>query len=584
VIRILEDRVVNQIAAGEVVERPASVVKELVENSLDAGAKAIRVDLRGGGADLIRVRDDGVGMNPGDAAMSLERHATSKIRETDDLVGVTSLGFRGEAIPSIAAVSRFEIITRPRTMEAGTRVRVEGGRLEKIEAAGAPVGTRVTVRDLFFNLPARRKFLKTTQTELGHCTETVLRQLLNHPDVDVEVNHEGRRLIRAAVHESMNARAAALLGATGRQLVPLECETEGVRITGLVSPIGVHRGTARGGSYLYVNGRYVQDSLLRRSISEAYRGLVPRGRYPVVVLRFEVPGEDVDVNVHPAKTEVRFRQARKLAHGLTSQIRSGLGGGESASVSVQVLKPATAAAQGSLGLRGSDRYPDRPQPQSAAGEGARPTDRAEPVRSLPLPHAPRMRSRAPDEAHIEAMAYLGALDEGTLVCRAEGSLWVIDRRRLEWLRARSILSKGRPEDSLPLLLPAVIEVPPADHARLLSMASALARCGVVLEDFGRSSVVFKRLPSMLNPDQLSDMVGALLGPRSRPKRGQALDILDDLAAFAARATLGPVSRFETGERLRQVYDQDPSSFERIGYKIEAEEISMRLRPFRQEDA
>ena len=577
-IRILEDRVVNQIAAGEVVERPASVVKELVENALDAGAKVIRVDLRAGGADLIRVRDDGVGMNPGDAAMSLERHATSKIRETEDLVGVRSLGFRGEAIPSIAAVSRFEILTRPATAEAGTRVRVEGGRLEKIEAAGAPVGTRVTVRDLFFNLPARRKFLRTTQTELGHCTETVLRQLLNHPGVDVEVNHEGRRLIRAPVHDSMNARAAALLGATGRQLVPLESEANGVRVTGLVSPIGVHRGTARGGSYLYVNGRYVQDSLLRRAISEAYRGLVPRGRYPVVVLRFEVPGEDVDVNVHPAKTEVRFRDARQLAHGLTAQIRSCLGG-DQAVAPAQLLTPAAPAAQGSLGLSGSARYPEKPQPPAHV----QPPEVPAPARSLARPVAHREHSRAPEGVRGEPMAYLGALDEDTLVCRVDASLWLIDRRRLEWLRAHSILSMGRPEDSLPLLLPAVSEVSSADHQRLMSMAPDLARCGVVLEDFGHSSVVFKRLPSMLDPGQLTAILEAVLAPRRGAAGSQAQDILDALATVAAQSMEGPVSRFETGEHLRQVFDQDPTSFERIGYRIEDQEIAMRMRPFRQGD-
>ena len=322
-IRVLEDQVVNKIAAGEVVERPASVVKELVENALDAGARQLRVELRDGGRELVRVTDDGSGMDRTDATLCLERHATSKIRSEQDLFSVQTLGFRGEAIPSIASVGRFELQTRRPEDEVGTRLLVDGGRLVRIEEIGCPVGTRISVRSLFYNIPARRKFLRTETTELSHCLEAVRRQVLVRPELDVEVVHGGRTLLRAPAVADLGARAAEVLGKDADDLVPIDFSDGPLRVWGLISPLGVHQASGTG-TYLYVNGRYVKDPVVRRGVREAYRGAVPRGRFPVVVLLIEIPPEDVDVNVHPAKTEVRFQHARDLVQALADGVRTEL--------------------------------------------------------------------------------------------------------------------------------------------------------------------------------------------------------------------------------------------------------------------
>jgi DNA mismatch repair protein MutL len=576
-IRILEDRVVNQIAAGEVVERPASVVKELVENALDAGARLIRVDLKGGGAQSIRVRDDGIGMSRADATMCLERHATSKIRLAEDLVGVMSLGFRGEAIPSIAAVSRFELLTRPEESEVGTRVRVEGGRLEKIEAAGGPKGTRVTVNDLFFNLPARQKFLRTRQTELGHCTETVIRQLLNHPEVDLELNHEGRRLVRAPVHASLNARAAALLGATGRQLMPISLDVEGLSLEGLISPLGVHKGSARGSSYLYVNGRYVQDSLLRRAVSAAYQGLVPRGRYPVVVLRLKLPGEDVDVNVHPAKTEVRFRRARELAKTITEGLRTALGDqGVVAPPSMVGVpgQPRGDGSQGRLGLGGEDRYQMRAVPPPVPEE-AHITRRPEPALRRPV-ESPRTQSKAP----VGRLEFLGVLDDRTLLCRLESDLWILDRIQLEAARVRLALDLSGAGDSRPMLSPRVLELNRQGHSRALKVAPVLQGFGFELEDFGQDSIIIKGLPHVLQGVDLEALILEVVAVPGSDAQQERLRCLTLLTQAGARRRAGAISKFELGERVREVFEASEEYLLEIGVRLAADEIEARLRSVR----
>lgn len=321
-VRVLEEQLVNMIAAGEVVERPASVVKELVENALDASATRVRVSLGAGGRNLVSVDDDGQGMDRADALLCLERHATSKIRAADDLFAIGTLGFRGEAIPSIASVSRFSLTTKTHDADMGTRVRVEGGRVLDVTPAGCPAGTEVVARDLFFNVPARRKFLRSTETELGHCQEAVTREALIRPDVDWEIVHDGRTLLRAAPTDDWRTRATDLLGPHGAALVPADFTRGTLEVRGLVSPVGVHRQSPQGVSWIYVNGRFVKDPLLRRAVTQAYAGIVPKDRYPVVVLDVRLPPADVDVNVHPAKTEVRFSDGQALLGAVIAGLRA----------------------------------------------------------------------------------------------------------------------------------------------------------------------------------------------------------------------------------------------------------------------
>jgi DNA mismatch repair protein MutL len=322
-VRILDDRVVDQIAAGEVVERPASVVKEVVENAIDAGASRLIIRLRNGGIAAIEVVDDGDGMSRADAMLCVERHATSKVRVAEDLVGVTTFGFRGEALAAIGAVADLRIRTRRAEDELGTEVVVEAGRMVSVSEVVCAKGTELSVRGLFANIPARRKFLRTKQTELDHAVEAVRRALMLRPDVGVVLTHDGHEVLRSEAG-ALASRARDLMGADAEVLVPVEAISGRVRVTGLVAPPGVHRPSATGSVYTYVNGRFVRDPVLRRALNEAWRGVLPPGRAPVAVLAVEVPGEDVDVNVHPQKTEVRFQDARGVSEAVATAARDAL--------------------------------------------------------------------------------------------------------------------------------------------------------------------------------------------------------------------------------------------------------------------
>jgi DNA mismatch repair protein MutL len=280
-IHVLDEQVVNRIAAGEVVERPASAVKELIENSLDAGARRIEVEVEMGGRRLIRVRDDGIGMTRADALLALQRHATSKIQTDADLLRIQTMGFRGEALPSIAAVSRLELITRAFEEEIGTRVVATGGEIQSVEEVGAPIGTTVTVRDLFYNVPARLKFLKTVPTELGHILETVTRYAFAYPDVSFRLVHERQELLFTPGTGDRLAAVAAVWGReTVRSMVEVDYERDGIHVYGLIAPPHQTRPT-RQHQYFYVNRRPVRNKTLTAALDEAYRSLTPEKRYPL---------------------------------------------------------------------------------------------------------------------------------------------------------------------------------------------------------------------------------------------------------------------------------------------------------------
>jgi DNA mismatch repair protein MutL len=324
-IRVLSDHVANQIAAGEVVERPASVAKELVENSIDAGARRVEVDVEAGGRRLLRVSDDGCGMTRDDAVLAFERHATSKITSAEDLERISTLGFRGEALASIASVARVELVTQQEGEAEGTRVVIEGGRMRDVAPAARPVGTTISVRDLFFNVPARRKFLRSEATESFHLTNLVTHYALAHPEISFALTTNGREVLRASAAESLRERAYQIFGA---EFLENLLEVGGVRdavarVRGYVSAPRERR-TTRDAQYLFVNGRYVRDRLVARALSEGYRSVLPQGAFPAALLFLEVEPEEVDVNVHPAKTEVRFRRASAVAESVREAVRAAL--------------------------------------------------------------------------------------------------------------------------------------------------------------------------------------------------------------------------------------------------------------------
>jgi DNA mismatch repair protein MutL len=323
-IHVLDEQVVNRIAAGEVVERPASAVKELIENSLDAGARRIEVEVEMGGRRLIRVRDDGIGMTRADALLALQRHATSKIQTDADLLRIQTMGFRGEALPSIAAVSRLELITRAFEEEIGTRVVATGGEIQSVEEVGAPIGTTVTVRDLFYNVPARLKFLKTVPTELGHILETVTRYAFAYPDVSFRLVHERQELLFTPGTGDRLAAVAAVWGReTVRSMVEVDYERDGIHVYGLIAPPHQTRPT-RQHQYFYVNRRPVRNKTLTAALDEAYRSLTPEKRYPACVLLVDMNPRLVDVNVHPAKIEVKFQREGEVFEAVVQAIRAAL--------------------------------------------------------------------------------------------------------------------------------------------------------------------------------------------------------------------------------------------------------------------
>lgn len=324
-IRVLSDHVANQIAAGEVVERPASVAKELVENSIDAGARRVEVDVEAGGRRLLRVSDDGCGMTRDDAVLAFERHATSKITSAEDLERVSTLGFRGEALASIASVARVELITQQEGEAEGTRVSIEGGRMRDVAPAARPAGTTISVRDLFFNVPARRKFLRSEATESFHLTNLVTHYALAHPEISFALTNNGREVLRASAAENLRERAYQIFGAEFLEnLLEVEGGREAsARVRGYVSAPRERR-TTRDAQYLFVNGRYVRDRLVARALSEGYRSVLPQGAFPAALLFLEVEPGEVDVNVHPAKTEVRFRRASAVAESVRESVRAAL--------------------------------------------------------------------------------------------------------------------------------------------------------------------------------------------------------------------------------------------------------------------
>ncbi|HEY0376287.1 MAG TPA: DNA mismatch repair endonuclease MutL [Pyrinomonadaceae bacterium] len=374
-IRVLSDQLANQIAAGEVVERPASVAKELVENAIDAGAGRVVVDVEAGGRRLLRVADDGSGMTRDDAVLAFERHATSKISKAEDLDAIATLGFRGEALASIASVARVELITKTEEDQAATRVVIEGGRMRDVKDAAHPRGTSIAVRDLFFNVPARRKFLRSEATESFHLTNMVTHYALAHPEISFTLTSNGRETLRADRAANLRERAYQIFGAEFLEnLLEVGGGHERVaRVRGYVSAPRERR-TSRDAQYLFINGRYVRDRLVGRALSEGYRSILPHGVYPAALLFLEVPLEEVDVNVHPAKTEVRFRRAAAVADAVRESVREALasaGYARAVEAVYETVAPVSEAARSSSEQDGygEGRWPREDAP-SASGSGS----------------------------------------------------------------------------------------------------------------------------------------------------------------------------------------------------------------------
>ncbi|MDX2081711.1 MAG: DNA mismatch repair endonuclease MutL [Terrimicrobiaceae bacterium] len=480
-IRLLPDEVASQVAAGEVVERPASVVKELVENAVDAGARRITVEFVKSGAPMIRVTDDGCGMDREDALLCLERHATSKIRSAADLARVATMGFRGEAVPSIASVSRFRLVTRPHDEPAGTEIQIAGGKVESVTDSGAAPGTSVEVRSLFFNVPARRKFLRGDETEAAHIVHQVQSLALAHPDVAITLIRDGRCLWQAAATRDDAVRIRDVFGpdflSRLRGLEPFENET--VAIRGHLARPGEGRPD-REQQFIILNGRVIQCPAIFQPLREAYAEALPRGRHPLAVLRIELDPLAFDCNVHPAKREIRLHRPDLVKQAVFQ------------------------AAQDFLsGLR-----PDRPAVITTPAPMEAPRTTPEPERAPPRPSPvveafapPPQRDFEPEPAApVERFQLLGPLGDYWILMESSEGLVLLDVRaaseRILFETLRREAADGAAA-SQRLLLPEVVELPPRDAVWVQGNLDGLLSAGFQVEPFGGSSFKIEALPACL---------------------------------------------------------------------------------------
>jgi DNA mismatch repair protein MutL len=525
-IRRLPEHLVNRIAAGEVVERPASALKELVENAIDAGAGRIAVTLSEGGLSRIEVADDGCGMTPGDMAMALERHATSKL--PDSLVGdegaiemVATLGFRGEALPSIASVARLTIESRVAGAEGWARV-VDNGVVTREGPAALPPGTRVIVEDLFGRVPARRKFLRSARAEYAACLDAVRRLAMARPDVAFTLEHDGRRALAATLAEDRPARVAAL---TDRALidnaVAIDLEREGLVLGGVASIPTYNRGVADH-QYLFVNGRPVRDRLLMGAIRGAYAEMLPRDRHAVVALFLDVPATEVDVNVHPAKTEVRFRDPAMVRGLIVSGLRRALDAAGHRSVqrpgedALAMWRPGAAPVPSPMPVPGWG-------PMADAGGGATAyqgvRDRPTFFTAPPAARAEPAWAPPPQTAAHPLGVARGQVAKTYIVAEAEDGLVLVDQHaaheRLVLERMRAALTGGRVAAQA-LLIPEVVEMDEPACDRLEARAGELAELGLELERFGPTAMLVRATPALLGQADPAGLVR---------------DLADELAAF-----------------------------------------------------
>ncbi len=530
-IRILPEIISNKIAAGEVVERPASVVKELVENALDAASKRVAVEVEKGGRSLIRVSDNGSGMNHDDALLAIERYATSKIYEDADLFAIRTLGFRGEALPSIASVSRFELISRAAGLDIGTRIVIAGGKIKKVSEVGAPPGTMVTVEQLFYNTPARRKFLKTINTEMGHIIETVAGMALGWHGVQFRLMHNGREIKNwPQVSEPME-RAADVLGRGIREtLQPVNRDDTAIKLRGWVAAPGAARSTSRG-IYLYVNGRTVRDRVIQHALFQGYGGRLMKGQFPMAVLFIDVPYDRVDVNVHPTKNEVRFADQRFIHDSIRDAVATALArvdktkwgsiqgfGKDGEQISEHIARFGRPSVP-EIGV--SFQEPSAPAvPARATGidgrgaaDGSNREHFSQAAEKIPMSAQPSQQERLWPQKRFADLKIIGQFSETFLLCEAGQDLIVIDQHaaheRIMYEQLKRRAQKSRPATQ-GLLVPETIELGFREAQILQAMLSDLQRLGLEIEPFGGNTFIVKAVPVLLGQGSVEPLVNEIV--------------------------------------------------------------------------
>ncbi len=565
-IRVLPEGLTNKIAAGEVVERPASVVKELVENAIDAESRRIAIEIEGSGCRTIRVVDDGFGMEEDDVILALERHATSKIEKDEDLAAIHTLGFRGEALPSLAAVSKFELTSRTRASTAGTQIFVSGGVVKKVSQCGCPPGTQVWVRDLFFNQPARRKFLKTEKTEFGHVIDILTRLALSRPEV-----HFSLRLRNRQVHDwpgavNLQQRLAQVFSkGFSQSWLPLSQQQGSVRIEGYLSPPELHRSSSRM-LFLYVNGRAVRDQLLRIAILEAYRTLLPKGQFPLGVLLLDLPAQQVDVNVHPTKAEVRFQDPRGLAKKVTSAVRTALSGMERR----RWTRPLAAKGwQRAVGIPIQKELKQVSLENMTVAEPRHSSYAALDFLSAEAPVSKDLAGEKEEEPRsiFGALSVIGQLHHSYILCEAEDGLILIDQHAAHERVFFEIFRREAMGGELPsqiLMVPETIEVTGEEAAWLEDSLPIFSRLGFGLEPFGTNTFVVRAVPAVALRQEVQRLLLELVasgceGARSLGAEALLENLLQSMACRVAIKAGQKMGKDEMVALLQQLDGLDLSS-------------------------
>jgi DNA mismatch repair protein MutL len=534
-IKPLPEHLVNKIAAGEVVERPASVVKELVENAIDAEAAHVTVDLRDAGRQLIRVRDDGIGMTAEELGWALTRHATSKIATDADLDAIQTLGFRGEALPAITAVSRFSLLSCPKGASEGALVRGAAGAAEPTLAVAAPPGTTVEVQDLFFNTPARLKFLKAARTELALVLRLLQGVALAHPDLHLAVTHDGRAALTAPRARSLRDRVGALYGwDLSAKMLDLRRAEHGLAMVGLIAPPQQARASRDEITWV-VNGRPVRDTALTQTLLDAYRPMLARDQHPVAVIWIEVPPQEVDVNVHPAKAWVRFRAPRVVQEILFVAVQEALR-------SAEVVQ-----RQGGM------------TPMGVAPEGGE-------AFTMPTAAGASTAASQPGLFHEAAArwngerfgAVVGQLQDTFIVAATEDEVFFVDQHvaheRVLFERLETELEAG-PLASQELLFPETLELPPGQQEQLAEWAATLERLGFALEGFGGGTSLVRAVPALLARREPRRLITRMLDELAGPGKEGEAPLLDRALAFVAcRAAIKAPAPLEREEMRRLLAD------------------------------
>lgn len=554
-IRVLPDSLANKIAAGEVIERPASVVKELVENALDAGSGEIEVIVQSGGKVSIDVRDNGAGMEREDAILSIERHATSKIRKAEDLFAIDSLGFRGEALPSIAAVSRMELTTKVTGALAGTCILMEGGRIKEIMEAGCPAGTRVVVKDLFFNVPARKKFLKSTNTEVAHIHETLVQEAMTHWHVGFRYTHGNRSMIDTSPADSAIIRITDLLGLEiASQIYPVQGEARGVKLEGFLSHPNLLRSSTSG-IYLMVNGRSIQDRAMVSALFQGYHPLLPKRRYPIAILFLNIPHDDVDINVHPAKKEVRFSNSQGIYELLVRSVRTFLR--DEPWIPRAQSKTNGKEEEGSIKGRGGFLVREEPK---GYRRGPSPTS------TMDRSYSQRQFSLVDEKGFFSNLHYIGQIEATYLLLASPKGLLLIDQHAAHERVLFEKIKKGRLKKKTvaqPLLVPLSIDLSLRESSLLERNLDYLREVGVEISPFGGGTWRIKALPYWHEKGDgekvIQDLIGEFMEVGHSVSVEETMEkVLAVLACHGAIQANRGLQREEVIELLREM-DSTPSA-------------------------